>query len=157
VIRNLTKEEYDSEKIRIITLMYNPFSPANGDEYIAGQQVAKDKLKNRIDYQLFQNFVPSGADLQQDVYQMVFENLLKMNEKQSKRFVDGYYKNPNSVWYFAFYLLKIKGFAVDPNYPDRPSHSLAKSIMYASSFNQFNSEFSYKSEEDDEIEYINDG
>ncbi|RZJ82582.1 MAG: hypothetical protein EOO47_00090 [Flavobacterium sp.] len=154
MIRNLTKEEYHNEKIRIITLMFSPYSDKNGDEYIATQQVSKDKIKNRLDFQLYKNFIPNGADFQSDIYQDLFENLLKINEKNTKKFVDGYYQNPNSVYHFAFYLLKIKGFSIDKNYPNKPN-STAKKMMFGSSFNPFNSEIKIKGSDD--FEYFNDG
>jgi hypothetical protein len=157
VLRNLTKEEYESEKRRIVELMFNPYSSQNGDEYIGGQQVSKDKLKNRVDYQMYKNFVPNGSDIQSDIYQEVFLSLLTINEKNTKKFVDGYYQNPNSVYHFAYTLTKYK-FSVDKNYPTKPN-SIGKKLMYGSSFDQFNSEISYQTDEDttsDNI-YVEDG
>lgn len=138
--------------------MFNPPSNRNGDEYIATQQVATDKIKNRLDFQLYKNFIPSGADFQSDIYQDLFENLLKINEKNTKKFVDGYYQNPNSVYHFAFYLLKIKGFSIDKNYPNKPN-SNAKKMMFASSFAQKNEQFSYINDEaiNDELSFNDDG
>lgn len=147
MIRNLTAEEYEKEKRRIIELMFNPYSAANGDEYIATQQVSTDKIKNRLDFQLYKNFIPNGADFQSDIYQDLFLELLKINEKNTKKFVDGYYQNPNSVYYFAYYLLKIKGFSVDKNNVDRPN-SIAKKMVFASSFNPLNSEVKTQAETD---------
>jgi hypothetical protein len=138
LIRNLTTEEYQNEKLRIIELMFSPYSSKNSDEHISGQQVAKDKIQNRIDFQMIQNRINKESAIQEDVYMFTFEQLLKLNERNSKKFVDGYYKNPDSVYHFAYYLLKIKGFAVNPKRPLYPKQSLAKSIVYGSAFNQQN-------------------
>lgn len=135
--------------------MYNPYQGQNGDEYISGQQVSKDKLKNRVDFQLYRNFVPNGSDIQSDIYQEVIVSLLTANQDNTKKFVDKYYQNPNSAYYFAFFLLKQK-FGVDKNYPTKPS-SIGKKLMYSSSFNPFNSQVSYQTDHDTEANIIDDG
>lgn len=147
--------------------MFEPYSNKNGDEYTTGQPVSRDKIKNRIDFQILKNYVPRGADIQSDIYQNLFINLLTINEKNTKKLVDEYYQNPNSAYHFAFYLLRIKAFGVDKKYPNKPS-SDGKKMMYASSFNIFNSEVSYLTDEDvvededgetitNDAEYFNDG
>jgi hypothetical protein len=158
LIRNLTPEEYESEKIRIITLMFDPYSSNNADEYIAGQQVSKDKIKNRIDYQMYKNYIKKGADIESDVLQDLFENLLKINQKNTKRFVDDYYQNPNTAYYFAYSILVRKGFSVDKNYPTKPI-STAKKILHTSSLNPFNRPLNYQTEEDatEEVTINDDG
>lgn len=154
MIRNLTKEEYEAEKRRIIGLMFNPYNNKSGDEYVASEQVSKDKIKNRIDFQLYKNLIPNGADIQSDVYQDLFENLLKLNEKNTAKFVNDYYSNPNSVFWFSFYLLKIKSFSIDKKYPDKPNSS-AKKMMHTSSFSYQNSEI--KTQADLDFEGFDDG
>lgn len=134
--------------------MFNPYSSSNGDEYIANEQVSNDKIKNRLDFQLYKNYIPNGADFQSDIYQDLFENLLKINQSNTKKFVDGYYQNPNSVYHFAFYLLKIKGFSVDKKYPEKPN-SNAKKMMFGSSFNYLNSEI--KTQADLDFDGFDDG
>lgn len=164
MIRNLTPEEYEQEKRRILTAIYNPYNSNNGDEYIPNQQVAKDKIQNRIDFQMLRNYIPTGSKIQEDVYQLTFENLLKLNAKNTKTFVDKYYKNPESALYFAYFLLKIKGFAIHPQNPLNHKHSLAKSIVYASGFKndsiQVNLTETYNPDEEifsDEVTIIDDG
>ncbi len=165
MIRNLTPEEYENEKRRILTAIYNPYNSNNSDEYIPNQQVAKDNIQNRIDFQMLRNYIPTGSKIQEDVYQLTFENLLKLNPKNTKLFVDKYYKNPDSAFHFAYFLLKIKGFAIHPNNPLNHKHSLAKSIVYASGFiamnkqvnvmETFNAEDNYTNET--EVTIIDDG
>jgi hypothetical protein len=150
LIRNLTPEEYESEKRRIIELMFNPYNSNNSDEYISHQQVAEDAIQNRIDWQMQRNNIVQGTKINEDVYQFTFENLLKINKKATKKFVDGYYKNPNSVYWFSFLILKRKGFAIHPDNPDNPNHSLSKNILFTSSFKKNSVEVSFN--EDDENE-----
>lgn len=148
MIRNLTPEEYESEKRRIIELMFNPYNSNNSDEFIVHQQVAKDAIQNRIDWQMQRNNIQQGTKINEDVYQFTFENLLRINQKATKKFVDEYYKNPNSVYWFSYTILKRKGFAVHPDNPDNPNHSLAKKMLFGSSFNKMNFEVSFNEDND---------
>lgn len=148
MIRNLTPEQYEAEKIRILTFLYNPYNAKNGDEYIATEQVSRDKIKNRISFQLYKNRITDGALIQEDVYQELFLELLKINEKNTKKLVDLYHqKGVNQVYIFCYYLIKVKFFSVNNAYPTKPS-SLAKKMVYASSFNPLNSEVKTQAETD---------
>lgn len=154
MIRNLTAEEYKKEKIRLIKVHFSPYNNRNGDEYIVNEQISKDKIKNRIDFQMYKNLIPNDSQIGEDVYQDLFENLLKLNEKNTKKLVDSYYQNPNSFLHFCYYLIKIKNFSVDKKYPNKPNSS-AKKMMFGSSFNYLNSEI--KSQADLDFDGFDDG
>ena len=89
-------------------------------------------LQKKIEYVCVKHRIPLSADIQSDILQVVFENLVKY---PLDKFVDTYNDNPNRIVALATKMILWKGVYVDKRIAKGFNHTIAQQILHASTLN----------------------
>lgn len=90
------------------------------------------ELREKIKSLMFKFFIPLHADLESDILQVVFENLIKYD---LDKFIEAYLDNPKRILALALSLAKRKGCYKDLRYGKGYNASIAQQILHTSTLN----------------------